>query len=522
MRGCDFQCLIETKQTTGVSTMLAEGVDPDETIDIDGGDVLPLAYAISVGSESIAKVLIDSGASLADERFEFSALNYAIKYRENGLVQYLLKRDLVTKEDMSLALTEAASIGNYDGARQLLAAGANSNTVEASGVTSLYSALWGGNEDMLSLLIEEGANLKLATTLGPPSAFAVANSNPWAVSQIVPQYRDSPNSPALWGSALGNCRHQSRVMKALEVARVPQCSQEWSKDHAAAYAEKGRQSRGQTYLSLTSQTLLDSIGAECWQESSYSRSQSIDTNESAEQILRTRSDVRKFLVDDNQKDVVRSLSRGLHACADDYSVFHDALVLGLFQVLNHLVMSDWFQTCKDELGLSPAHYAVLTYDIQALSELISEDPASFDLPDRLEFTPLAFALAFGDERLARRLLESGANVNQRTAFGQNMAHFMLIGDSHLFEPDVLGDETKYHQVDSWPGRTPYQASVAGSCPATIVARVPLTKKDICNRDQYGRNAYDYLKAADGRQGKESWAYSVIEYLETNVGFCSSM
>lgn len=125
----------------------------------------PLMEAASAGNVSVAKILVDSGASINTHSNEFkeSALTLACYKGHLEMVRFLLEAGADQEhktEEMHTALMEASMDGHVAVARLLLDSGAQVNMPADSFESPLTLAACGGHVELAMLLLERGANIE--------------------------------------------------------------------------------------------------------------------------------------------------------------------------------------------------------------------------------------------------------------------------------------------------------------------------------------------------------------------------
>ena len=125
----------------------------------------PLHHAARWGHTNIAALLIAAGADVnAKDNKGRTPLDRAVGYTE--IVALLREHGGKTGEELK-ALIDAAEAGNIEAVKKHLAAGMDVNAKDEDGVTPLHeAALWGHNE-VVELLIANGAEVNAVIVSGP-------------------------------------------------------------------------------------------------------------------------------------------------------------------------------------------------------------------------------------------------------------------------------------------------------------------------------------------------------------------
>jgi ankyrin repeat protein len=177
-----------TGKTDAVKALLDHGaqVNAKET----WGDTTALMWAVSELHPAIVKMLIDHGAEVnARSKFVPSTTGRGFE----GTTPVESKRDQAAEEHASGLLTPlmfAAREGDLESARILVAAGADVNAIDGDGKDVLGLAIFNGNYELASLLIDQHAKVNQADAQGfTPLFWAVDRRNmetppnfPWMVT----------------------------------------------------------------------------------------------------------------------------------------------------------------------------------------------------------------------------------------------------------------------------------------------------------------------------------------------------
>ena len=162
--------------------LIAEGAD----VNAKGfGDSTLLHYAARLGAIEIAEWLIANGAnvnasagigaglygSTVGESQEDTPLFVAEYHSQKEMAALLRKHGGKTGHELKAeeSLHIAAQYGDLELVRKHLAAGADVNEVDVMGMTPLHLASAGGNHEVVSLLIENGADVGAKITPGRPA-----------------------------------------------------------------------------------------------------------------------------------------------------------------------------------------------------------------------------------------------------------------------------------------------------------------------------------------------------------------
>lgn len=143
-----------------VTALLYAGADPaqrDEGIRCHGFNspyYVPLAIASNRGHEEIVKALLQTGLNPNEPNNAFYApLVAAIHGKQNHIVDVLLSAGALI--DQTIALNEAARLGEVRIMQTLLRAGADVNNTNVYGEPPLYTACKNGHENVVQTLLQD-------------------------------------------------------------------------------------------------------------------------------------------------------------------------------------------------------------------------------------------------------------------------------------------------------------------------------------------------------------------------------
>ena len=122
----------------------------------------PLIVACRNGHESVARLLLDRGASInATNQFQATCLHIAAQNGHESVARLLLERgasiNAIDKDNWT-SLYFAARTGHESVVGLLLERGASIDAVTKDNWTSLHIAAWKGHESVARLLLERGAD----------------------------------------------------------------------------------------------------------------------------------------------------------------------------------------------------------------------------------------------------------------------------------------------------------------------------------------------------------------------------
>lgn len=144
--------------------LLRNGV-PADLPDEDG--ITPSMWAAQKGHESVLRLLISSGASVnSKDNDGKSLLLYAVDGGKEQIIDILVSKGANTRDlnkSQSNLLMAGVTKGSYDLVRYILKRFKNRlvNTADENGQTALFYAIESGNQDIVSLLLKNGAKVNI-------------------------------------------------------------------------------------------------------------------------------------------------------------------------------------------------------------------------------------------------------------------------------------------------------------------------------------------------------------------------
>ncbi len=169
-----------------VKTVLARGLDPN-LHDPERGET-GLILAMRYGAMKVARVLLAHSGLKVDEQASNgnTALMMAAFQKNKSAVLALLEKGAQINRPGWTALHYAAAAGDLDIMKLLLERHAYIDAASPTGTTPLMLAAREGQEEAVSLLLEEGADATLKDRAWHENAaeFAIRAQKPWIAEQI--------------------------------------------------------------------------------------------------------------------------------------------------------------------------------------------------------------------------------------------------------------------------------------------------------------------------------------------------
>ncbi|NIM99876.1 MAG: hypothetical protein GTO24_17910 [candidate division Zixibacteria bacterium] len=159
---------IQRGESAQVSTILNNDVDALNLRDSDKRT--PLHYAAIVGKAGVVELLVEAGASLNCQDYQgFTPLHWAASRGHFDAAQILIRHGadvhLRTERGRTPLFLVAMNNGNIRLAQLLIDAGADINTEENSGATPLSYAPFRGFKEIIDVLLDNGARVRVDTHL---------------------------------------------------------------------------------------------------------------------------------------------------------------------------------------------------------------------------------------------------------------------------------------------------------------------------------------------------------------------
>lgn len=156
-------CAVGSGQEEMTRMLLHAGANPDQKEGICLST--PLLVAINMNYERIAKMLVDGGADLwSEDLFGEHALSISMRDEHLTMLDYLLSKGIdVNQRDnrMGPLLHSAVARSSHRAITRLIDEGANVNGQNDWGLTPLMFAAWQGDEKLVKLFLDAGADTSL-------------------------------------------------------------------------------------------------------------------------------------------------------------------------------------------------------------------------------------------------------------------------------------------------------------------------------------------------------------------------
>ncbi|MEO8275112.1 MAG: ankyrin repeat domain-containing protein [Thermoanaerobaculia bacterium] len=177
--GARLAVAIEKDDLARVRELLDGGTSADSPIDYGDNSESPLMKAARSGTVDIARLLIERGANVNwKDKESATVLESAVSSGDAGMVKLLLDAKAnpnVVNHYKQSALSNAAAAGNLEITEMLLKAKAKPE-LEGLVLTPMMFAAFAGNEDLIRLLVRNGADVNFADRKSGQSALTSAIS----------------------------------------------------------------------------------------------------------------------------------------------------------------------------------------------------------------------------------------------------------------------------------------------------------------------------------------------------------
>jgi ankyrin repeat protein len=163
-----------------VAALLEAGANPDLA---DGANRTPLMHAAFQGHEEAVRLLLAKGADAnVVASSDFTALDYALKTGQLACAK-LLQEKGAKMGDIASVMSFICNDGNVEACRIALANRPKLDVPDGNGMTPLMYAAMRGNDALVSLLLEAGADPKVANGAGKTAASMAAAGGHEAIAK---------------------------------------------------------------------------------------------------------------------------------------------------------------------------------------------------------------------------------------------------------------------------------------------------------------------------------------------------
>ena len=165
----------QTIKSSEIETYLKDGAD----IDFRGADgITPLLSAINHGKEELVVSLVNNGADLSSDYNGETALDIAIASGLNSAVKSMLDKDAPSSNKNDLLIRAIQNKLNYNTLNKIISLGGNVNYINENGSSVLATALlFGSNNNVIKLLLDQGASTSIKVNGVTPELFAQSRGN---------------------------------------------------------------------------------------------------------------------------------------------------------------------------------------------------------------------------------------------------------------------------------------------------------------------------------------------------------
>lgn len=154
--------------------LLDSGADVNQ---LNSMGLSPLFLAIETGHLETCKLFIQAGSKTSGDRYNPSALEYALRFKQMEIADYLVKHTQALKEKKPYDLLfSAVNRGNLEALKWLASQGLDLQSRGPGGETLLMEAPLLGGPDIVTYLVESGLDLNAKDNTGRTVLFYLAGS----------------------------------------------------------------------------------------------------------------------------------------------------------------------------------------------------------------------------------------------------------------------------------------------------------------------------------------------------------
>ncbi len=174
-----------------------------KNIDLDVRDYegrTPLMLAAYAGQTAFVGKMIEKGAPLnSTDNFGRTALYFAVAATEEGAIDKLIEKGanlhILPKTDRRSFLHQAAEKARVSLTKKFVAAKLPVNRKDVNGNTPLHIAIKHGNEPVIEYLLENGADPKIADSVGFTAVDLAEQRNHYQITNLVKAYAEGKPPP---------------------------------------------------------------------------------------------------------------------------------------------------------------------------------------------------------------------------------------------------------------------------------------------------------------------------------------
>ncbi|KAL2796369.1 ankyrin repeat-containing domain protein [Aspergillus keveii] len=384
-------------------------------------DLSPMYHALDAGSLEFVEALIEKGADIRiDERIDRKVIRKAVRSKNVDLVRYLVEHEFGQDDSLAFCLPMSAALGRFTMVVYILSLGVDPDQRDASGWTALHKAIGGGHLDVVQALVARGAKVDLPVQRETPLASAVWMCNPQIVRVLLESGAD-PN-------------------RRCNLGQTPCCKLFWI---MAATQLRDDDNRNPLYLAVANgveqavQLLLENGVARDTPEGPRNyTSLSVAAHKNHLRVMKIlleygaglgpdaqgKTPLDRAFDSDNAEGAVILLEQGARLSSETDTLLTAASRKGRAKVVQFLLDNKWDPSLPDGSGKTPLVHAVMGRHYEAVDVLLKSQKVNVNAYSQRGTTPLLLASFNGDAKVAKLLIDKGANVEARNKKGRTALH----------------------------------------------------------------------------------------------------
>lgn len=404
----------------------------------DNSDWTPLHYAVYYNALDVVKFLVGKGADIsARDKDGKIPLDLATQENGTGIAEFLKQTQL----DLDKQLLTAVQDRNLSKAEVLVSRGANINTKNDDGYTSLHFAVLKNFQSGIDYLIKKGANIDAKDNLGRTPLHWAARDGYLGIVQAITEgganldVKDKDNKTPSDLASWKGYKNIAQYLKQVQLDKKLLAAAKGNDYHevqilvsqGASLEAKDRNGRTSLYMASWNGN-LDVV------KYLIGKGSSINVKDKDGKTPLGIAIERKY------NDVVACLQQILN------EQLLAAIENGNLNTIKNLISEGANVNAKGTLvGISPMHLAVENQDIDFIEFLLSKK-ADINNTDGQGRTPLFWASYSGYSDVVRYLIDQGANVNIKNQDGKtaldiarDKSHYIIV---MLLEKEINKEREK--------------------------------------------------------------------------------